>query len=41
MVQHGGFVAPAGTTPEQFAACIKAEIARWARMVKETGVKLE
>jgi tripartite-type tricarboxylate transporter receptor subunit TctC len=32
---------PAGTTPDQFAAFIKSEIVKWARMVKETGVKLE
>jgi len=31
----------AGTTPDQFAAYIKSEIARWARMVKETGIMLE
>ncbi len=28
-------------TPEQFAAYIKAEIAKWARIIKETGVKAE
>ena len=32
---------PAGGTPEQFAADIKADIARWSKIVKETGLKLE
>jgi tripartite-type tricarboxylate transporter receptor subunit TctC len=28
-------------TPDQFAAIIKAELARWARLVKETGARIE
>jgi tripartite-type tricarboxylate transporter receptor subunit TctC len=28
-------------TPEQFAAYIKAEIAKWAKVIRETGVRLE
>jgi tripartite-type tricarboxylate transporter receptor subunit TctC len=28
-------------TPEQFAAYIKAEIAKWAKVIKDTGVRLE
>ncbi len=32
---------PVGGTPEQFAADIKADIARWAKIVKESGLKLE
>ena len=32
---------PAGGTPEQFAADIKADIARWSKIVKETGLKIE
>jgi tripartite-type tricarboxylate transporter receptor subunit TctC len=28
-------------TPEQFAAYIKAEISKWAKMIKDTGIKLE
>ena len=39
LLSQGGDAA--GTTPEQFSAFIKSEISRWARMVKETGVKLE
>jgi tripartite-type tricarboxylate transporter receptor subunit TctC len=31
---------PVGNTPDQFAAFIKSEITKWARMVKETGVKV-
>ncbi len=30
-----------GSTPEQFGDYVKAEIARWAKVVKEAGVKLE
>jgi tripartite-type tricarboxylate transporter receptor subunit TctC len=30
-----------GTTPEQFAAYIEAEIAKWKRVVKEAGIKFE
>jgi tripartite-type tricarboxylate transporter receptor subunit TctC len=30
-----------GQTPEQFAALIKSEIAKWAKVVKEAGVKVE
>jgi len=32
---------PAGNTPAAFAEYIKSEIGKWARMVKETGVRLE
>lgn len=32
---------PVGDTPEQFAAAIAAETARWAKIVKETGFKPE
>ncbi len=34
-------VSPAGGTPEQFAATIKSDIARWAGVVKQAGVKLD
>jgi tripartite-type tricarboxylate transporter receptor subunit TctC len=26
-------------TPEQFAAYIKADVAKWAKVVKDTGIK--
>lgn len=32
---------PVGNTPEQFAADIKADIARWAVIVRESGLKIE
>lgn len=32
---------PVGGTPEQFAADIKADIVRWARIVKDSGIKVE
>lgn len=33
-----GFV-PAGTTPDQFTAQIKAELARWTKVFKEVGIE--
>ncbi|MBC7780408.1 MAG: tripartite tricarboxylate transporter substrate binding protein [Proteobacteria bacterium] len=32
---------PASSTPEQFAAYIQSEIAKWGRLIKELGVKPE
>ena len=32
---------PIGNTPEQFGAFVKEDIARWAKLVKETGAKVE
>jgi tripartite-type tricarboxylate transporter receptor subunit TctC len=32
---------PIGSTPEQFNAHIKAEIAKWKRLVKEANLKLD
>ena len=34
-------VAPAGGTPEQFAATIKSDIVRWGKVVKQAGVKVD
>jgi len=34
-------VAPAGGTPEQFAATIKSDIERWGKIVKQAGVKVD
>jgi tripartite-type tricarboxylate transporter receptor subunit TctC len=32
---------PIGNTPEQFAALIRAETAKWARVVKDSGAKVD
>jgi len=32
---------PLGSTPEEYAAYIKSETARWGTVVKQTGVTLE
>jgi tripartite-type tricarboxylate transporter receptor subunit TctC len=32
---------PVGTTPEQFGAHIAREIARWRKVVKDAGIKVE
>ena len=32
---------PVGNTPEQFDALIKSEIAKWAKVVKEAGIKVD
>ena len=32
---------PVGRTPADFSAYIKSEIAKWAKVVKETGIKAE
>jgi tripartite-type tricarboxylate transporter receptor subunit TctC len=32
---------PVGGTPEEFGALIKSEIAKWAKVVKEAGIKLD
>jgi tripartite-type tricarboxylate transporter receptor subunit TctC len=34
-------IEPEGTSPEQFAEQTKSEIAKWARVVKQAGVKLD
>ncbi len=34
-------VAPAGGTPEQFAATIKTDIERWRKVVQQAGVKVD
>jgi len=39
MIQVG--MEPVGNTPEQFDAFIRAEIAKWAKVVKESGAKAD
>ncbi len=39
LVQQG--VTPVGSTPEQLVAHVQREVAKWARVVKETGAKPE
>jgi tripartite-type tricarboxylate transporter receptor subunit TctC len=30
-----------GSTPAEFGAFLKAEMAKWGRVIKEAGIKLE
>jgi tripartite-type tricarboxylate transporter receptor subunit TctC len=32
---------PVGTTPEEYAASIKADLARWAKPVRDSGARVE
>ena len=32
---------PAGTTPEAFRAFMVADVAKWSKLVKESGAKLD
>ena len=32
---------PTGGTPEQFAETIKADIARWAKVVADAGIRID
>jgi len=32
---------PVGGTPEQFSVFLKSEIARWSKVVKQAGIKVE
>ena len=37
----GGGVTPMGGTPDEFAAFVRTDYARWGKIVKDSGVKLE
>jgi tripartite-type tricarboxylate transporter receptor subunit TctC len=32
---------PVGTTPEQFGAHIRSEMAKYAKVIKEAGIKVD
>jgi tripartite-type tricarboxylate transporter receptor subunit TctC len=32
---------PVGNTPDEFAGVIKRDLAKWAKVVKEAGIKLD
>ena len=32
---------PVGNTPEEFAAYLKSEIAKWGKVVRESGAKVD
>ena len=32
---------PVGSSPEEFATYIRAEIERWTKVIKSTGIKIE
>lgn len=34
-------VVPRGTTPEEFAAFIRSELAKWAKVVKASGARVD
>jgi tripartite-type tricarboxylate transporter receptor subunit TctC len=38
---NGSIPTPGGNTPQEFAANIKAEISRWAKVIKQAGIRLE
>ena len=37
--QEGGVVSP--STPEEFAAFLRADVDRWTKIVKQTGITLD
>jgi len=37
----GGLSELPGGTPERFGALVKSEIAKWSRVVKESGAKVD
>jgi tripartite-type tricarboxylate transporter receptor subunit TctC len=32
---------PVGNTPEKFTAQVKADIARWGKVIRESGIKVD
>ena len=39
-LRQGG-LDPVGSTPAEYAAKIREDLARWAKLVKSTGIKVE
>jgi tripartite-type tricarboxylate transporter receptor subunit TctC len=39
LINSGG--EPIGSRPEAFSAWLKAEVAKWAKLIKETGIRAE
>ena len=37
----GASIEPVGSTPDEFGAFFRAEQERWAKIVKETGAKID
>jgi tripartite-type tricarboxylate transporter receptor subunit TctC len=38
---NGRIPAPGGNTPQEFAANMKAEIGRWAKVIRQAGIRVE
>jgi tripartite-type tricarboxylate transporter receptor subunit TctC len=41
LIAQGMYIYPAGTTPEQFDAHIRSEMAKYAKVIKEAGIKVD
>ena len=41
MSETGSSIEPAGGTPEDFAALIRKDSAKWAEVIKRSGAKID